>query len=144
MSAVEVVVETEGPVAVAQSPQELAFAAVGDKLISFPLEVSEELGIAKVTVNATSGAHKASQTIEIDVSHLVPDETTAVAAYVVAVDTDGPGFVTAFECERGRPLAGTANYAPHETRGAVALTSINAAGKFCVFTHAAARPSCSS
>jgi uncharacterized protein YfaS (alpha-2-macroglobulin family) len=38
-----------------------------DKMVAFTLKVKDRLGIGKVTINARSGKHKASQTIEIDV-----------------------------------------------------------------------------
>lgn len=75
-------------------------------------------------------------TLTVDVSDHVPDGTTAVAAYVVAIDAAGPGFLTAYECALGRPLAASTNYDIGHTRGAVDIVPIADDGTFCVDTHA--------
>lgn len=80
------------------------------------------------------GRLAAGQTIEVDVSALVPDGTNAIAAYAVAVDAGAPGYLTAYDCAHGRPLAANVNYGRGETRGAVGIVSVDAAGKFCLFT----------
>lgn len=72
----------------------------------------------------------------IDVSDAVPDGTTAVAAYVSATNTGGPGYLTAYECSAGRPVASSANHLAGDTRGAVAIVPISADGTFCLYTHA--------
>jgi hypothetical protein len=72
----------------------------------------------------------------IDVSDQVPAGTTAVAAYVSATNTGGPGYLTAYECSAGRPLASSANHLGGETRGAVAIVPISTKGRFCLYTHA--------
>ncbi|HWL42886.1 MAG TPA: SGNH/GDSL hydrolase family protein [Ilumatobacter sp.] len=79
----------------------------------------------------------AEQFVEVDVSGSVPPGTTAVAVYVSATDTEGPGYITAYPCNRARPLASSANYGPAATRGAVALVPVPG-GKFCLFTKAGA------
>ena len=79
----------------------------------------------------------AEQTVEVDVSALVPAGTTAIAVYVSATQPEGPGYITAFPCDQPRPLASSANYAPGETRGAVALVPIPG-GRVCLFTKATA------
>ncbi len=84
------------------------------------------------------GRVAADTAMVVDVSDLVPDGTTAIAAYVSATDTTGPGFLTAFECSTGRPQASAANHAAGETRGAVAITPISADGTFCLYTLAEA------
>lgn len=80
----------------------------------------------------------ADTAIEVDVSDLVPAGTTAVAAYVSATNTTGPGFLTAYECSTGRPEASAANHTTGQTRGAVAITPISANGTFCLYTLAEA------
>ena len=84
------------------------------------------------------GRVAADTAIVVDVSDLVPDGTTAIAAYVSATNTVGPGFLTAYECSTGRPQASAANHAAGETRGAVAITPISADGTFCLYTLAEA------
>lgn len=78
----------------------------------------------------------AKTVLEIDVSADIPAGTTAVAAYVSATNTGGPGYLTAYECSAGRPLASSANHLAGETRGAVAIVPVSAQGKFCLYTHA--------
>lgn len=84
------------------------------------------------------GRVAADTAIVVDVADLVPDGTTAIAAYVSATNTAGPGFLTAYECSTGRPQASAANHAAGETRGAVAITPIAADGTFCLYTLAEA------
>lgn len=84
------------------------------------------------------GTVPADTEIEVDVSEYVPDGTTAVAAYVSATNTTGPGYLTAYDCSTGRPEASAANYAVGQTRGAVAITPVSDAGTFCLYTLAEA------
>jgi hypothetical protein len=90
------------------------------------------------TRNDPPGTVPADTAIEIDVSAHVPEGTTAVAAYVSATNTTGPGFLTAYECSSGRPEASAANHTTGQTRGAVAITPISADGIFCLYTLAEA------
>lgn len=84
------------------------------------------------------GTVPADTAIEVDVSALVPEGTTAIAAYVSATNTTGPGFLTAYECSSGRPEASAANHTTGQTRGAVAITPISDDGTFCLYTLAEA------
>ena len=81
--------------------------------------------------------HVAAKThLVIDVSDQVPDGTTAVAAYVSATNTGGPGYLTAYECSAGKPVASSANHLAGDTRGAVAIVPVSADGEFCLYTYA--------
>ena len=60
------------------------------------------------------------------------------AAYVSATNTAGPGFLTAYECGTALPAASAANYQAGETRGALTIVPIDAAGRLCLYTLAAA------
>jgi hypothetical protein len=82
------------------------------------------------------GYVSAGTRLVVDVSDHVPAGSTAVAAYVSATETGGPGFLTAYECSAGRPDASSANYRHGDTRGAVAIVPISADGKFCLYTDA--------
>jgi hypothetical protein len=84
------------------------------------------------------GTVAADTAIEIDVSEYVPAGTTAVAAYVSATNTTGPGFLTAYDCSTGRPDTSAANHTTGQTRGAVAITPVSDDGTFCLYTLAAA------
>jgi len=115
----------------------------GDAALAPPTGApSEVVPIGPVRVIDTRvdppGMVAADTAIVVDVSALVPDGTTAIAAYVSATNTAGPGFLTAYECSSGRPQASAANHAAGETRGAVAITPIAADGTFCLYTLAEA------
>ncbi len=47
--------------------QSMHFSETGDEVINFKLNVGETIGIARVTITATSGKEKATQEIELDV-----------------------------------------------------------------------------
>lgn len=82
------------------------------------------------------GRVPADTALEIDVSDQVPPGSTAIAAYVSATTTGAAGFLTAYECSAGRPLASSANYLAASTRGAVATIPISPLGRFCLYTSA--------
>lgn len=65
---VTVKVSVEGPISLAGTDaQSLTFASAGDQIARFALATGEGEGTAKVTVTAMSGAHKATETIAIEV-----------------------------------------------------------------------------
>ena len=65
---VSVTVKTTGALAVEGTSQKtLSFSEPGDQLLNFRLRVGSQIGIATVSIQATSGAEKASQKIELDV-----------------------------------------------------------------------------
>ncbi len=101
-------------------------------------EASELVPVGPVRVIDTRedppGHRPANSTMIVDVSDHVPAGTTAVAAYVSATNTGANGFLTAYDCDAGRPLASSANYLGGQTRGAVAITPISATGTFCLYT----------
>jgi hypothetical protein len=107
-------------------------AAVGAPSEFVPVNIERVLDTRK-----TTGPVPAEQSIEVDVSDAVPAGATAAAVYVSAADAEGPGYLTAFPCNRPRPTASAANYAAGTTRGAVAIVPITD-GKFCLFTKATA------
>ena len=74
--------------------------------------------------------------IQVDVSDDVPDGTTAVAVYLTAALAGGRGHLTAWDCAGPPPTTSVANYDTAGARGAVAITPVNADGKFCLFSFA--------
>jgi len=65
---VAVSVRTQGPLAVSGgSTQKVSFSRPGDEVVTFTLTAREELGVAKVFIEAEGAGEKAAQTIEIDV-----------------------------------------------------------------------------
>ena len=83
------------------------------------------------------GRLSAGQTIEIDVSDVVPDDATAVAAYITAAGVTGPGHLSAHPCLDEPPPSSFTNYS-NTARGAVTITPLTPDRTFCVFTHASA------
>ncbi|MFW2333696.1 SGNH/GDSL hydrolase family protein [Ilumatobacter sp.] len=115
----------------------------GDAPLATPTGAPSELvPIGPVRVIDTRidppGRVAADTAIVVDVSDHVPAGTTAIAAYVSATNTAGPGFLTAYDCSTGRPTASAANHAAGATRGAVAITPIADDGTFCLYTLAEA------
>ena len=54
------------------------FSKVGDKIVNFNLRVAEQTGIAKVTILASGGGHKAQYDIELDVRTPNMEQTETV------------------------------------------------------------------
>ncbi|CAN5337824.1 MG2 domain-containing protein [soil metagenome] len=54
----------------------ITFSAIGDQVIDFDINVAEKLGIGKVQVIVTSGKHKATYEIELNVRNPNPPVTT--------------------------------------------------------------------
>jgi hypothetical protein len=82
----------------------------------------------------------AGQIVEVKVtgvgSSMVPDDATAVALNVTTVETDGPSFVTAYDCDDPRPTASNVNAsgAPGTAWSNLAVVGISAKGTVCLFT----------
>ena len=91
----------------------------------------------RLPAGAPIGPVAAEQHVEVDVSGVVPDGATAVAVYVAATETGGPGFLTAYPCDRERPTASNVNHPAGATRGAVTIVPV-ADGMICLFTKAGA------
>ena len=102
--------------------------------------VSEMLPIGPERVLDTRieapGRLTAGQTIEVDVSDVVPDDATAVAVYVTAAEASAPGHLSAHPCLDDPPSSSFTNYTT-TARGAVTITPLTDDRTFCVFTHAA-------
>ena len=66
----------------------------------------------------------------------VPAGSRAVIATVTATEAAGPGFVTAWPCDRPRPTASSLNYGPGSTVAGLAIVPLAADGSFCLFSMA--------
>ena len=64
-------VKADGPLS-GGGTQKVKFAAKGDQLLRFPLKASEAEGISHITVTASAGGHKASETIALEVRNPHP------------------------------------------------------------------------
>lgn len=75
------------------------------------------------------------QIVEIPIQSLpgMPDGVWSVAANLVALNADRPGFLTAFPCGSAVPNTSSLNYAPGEVVAAMSTTSVGANGNLCVF-----------
>lgn len=79
----EVEVKVSGPLQLADAAKKtLKFAALGDELIDFGLEVKPELGVGKVEIIARSGREVATHTIEIQVRNPNPPTTNVLQASI--------------------------------------------------------------
>lgn len=80
---VKVSVSVEGPARVSsESSTAITFSETGDKLVNFALATGTQEGIAKVTVIAESGSHKAQETIAIEVRNPNPPSSSSQTAYL--------------------------------------------------------------
>ena len=68
----------------------------------------------------------------------VSEGATAAIANVVAVDTEGDGFVTVHPCENPRPEVASLNYAAGVNGANEIIAGLNDAGEMCLFTSAPA------
>jgi hypothetical protein len=62
---------------------------------------------------------------------------TAVIATLTAVDTQGAGFATAFDCSSSPPVASNLNHPAGDTIANNTITKLSATGSVCIFTFAA-------
>ena len=80
-----VTVKADGPLS-GGGTQKLTFRAKGDQLLRFPLKASDAEGISHITVTATGGGHKASETIALEVQNPHP-MVTEVERFVLEPKT---------------------------------------------------------
>ena len=62
----------------------------------------------------------------------------AVVMNLTAVAPDGPGYLTAYPCDRDRPSTSNLNYLASDVVAALAVVSPSESGTVCVHTHAGA------
>jgi len=61
---------------------------------------------------------------------------TAVTLNVAVVGARGPGFITAYPCDRPRPLAANLNFVAGQTVPNAVTVAVSATGTLCLFTYA--------
>jgi hypothetical protein len=71
----------------------------------------------------------------VDVNGLAPADATAVALTLEAHDPTGPGYLTTFPCDEGRPMTSNVNFVAGQRRAAQALVALSAARTVCIFSY---------
>lgn len=64
----------------------------------------------------------------------IPDGAVAVAVNLTVTNTADAGFITAFPCGLGMPVASNGNYVADDTRATQALVGLDGSGMLCVFS----------
>ena len=72
-------------------------------------------------------------TYQLDLSSVVPPETSAVVMNVTAVDPAAAGFVTAYPCDGERPLASSLNVTAGRTVPNLVTVDVGFTGQVCFF-----------
>lgn len=78
----------------------------------------------------------AASTVTIDMTPFVPPGANAVAVGLTTDQSDAPGFLTAFPCDRPKAEVSNVNHTAGGVRGAMAVAPLSASGTLCVFTQA--------
>ncbi len=90
----------------------------------------------RVADTRTAAPLGAGRSLDIDLSSLVPAGASAAMVNLTAVDPCGPGFLTAYACGAGVPLASNVNYAPGSARANLALVVLGQDRHLCVYSYA--------
>lgn len=87
----------------------------------------------------TGGAPRlpAGSTVTIDMTPFVPPGANAVAVGLTTDQSDAPGFLTGFPCDRPKAEVSNVNHTAGGVRGAMAVVPLSASGTLCVYTQAA-------
>lgn len=113
-------------------------APAGDPTTFVPIATTRVLDTRRDGPWGPAGVVGAQRARPVDVSAVVPEGATAVAAYVSATNTAGPGFLTSYECGTTLPTASSANYLANQSRGALTIVPLDEFGRFCLYTYAQA------
>ena len=85
----------------------------------------------------TSGIVSAGRVVALDVSRdgtsPVPQVIGAVALNVTAVDTQAPGYLTAWPCDQPRPEASNLNMRPGQAVPNLVISQVDPDGRVCLF-----------
>ncbi len=86
-------VSTSGPLALAgEAKKTIRFQATGDQVVEFRLKTRAGLGVATVTVTASSGTERASQKIELDVRSSTARVTDVVGGTIAPGESWRPAI----------------------------------------------------
>ncbi len=102
---------------------------------------SELVGLAPTRIVDTRsdapGRLAARATLTVDFGRSIPDDATAVAVNLTAVNPSAAGFLTAYPCDRPVPNASSVNHAARATRAAAAVVPLSSDDTICIVTDAA-------
>jgi hypothetical protein len=89
---------------------------------------------------ASAGAIPAGQftRLQLGGAHGIPSDATAVVMNVTVTEPADLGFVTAWPCDRDRPVVSNVNFAPGETVPNLVTVRLAGDGSVCLYTHARA------
>src|SRR6185295_2655020 len=71
---------------------------------------------------------------EFDLSSFVPADATAAVFNLTATEVDGPGFITAYPCDKPRPLASNLNVSAGQTVPNLVTVALPSNKHLCFFT----------
>ena len=94
------------------------------------LDTRETIGVT------VPGKLVGGQTLTLQVSgrgDVPPTGATAATLNVTATESEGPGFVTVWPCDRDRPTTSNLNHAAGETVPNLVTTKLSATGTVCLF-----------
>ena len=74
----------------------------------------------------------------VEIGGLAPADATAAALTLESRNPSGPGYLTAFPCDGGRPMTSSINFVAGQRRAAQALVTFSAARTICIFSYDAA------
>jgi secreted trypsin-like serine protease len=79
---------------------------------------------------------KAGETLVVSTQAATPAGATGVIATLTTTEPLGPGYLTVYPCDRGRPDTSSLNYARGETIPNTVITALAADRSLCVFSYA--------
>lgn len=97
-------------------------------------------GVAGGQIGYTGSAPAANGVVTVKVTGTpeasLPADTAAVVLNVTSTKAEGSGFVTAYPCDKPKPVSANLNLAANTVRGNLLVSKVSAAGTVCLFTSA--------
>lgn len=97
------------------------------------LDTRKPIGVPSI------GKLNAGETLVLQVAGrggLPPSDVAAATLNVTVTEPDGPGFVTAYPCDRDRPTASNLNFVAGQTVPNLVTVRLSASGTLCLFSSA--------
>lgn len=108
--------------------------------VALPDPLSDPLGFTAIEpvrvldTRRAAGTVSAGEAVTVDLDHLVPSDTQAVAVNVTSTGTTERGYLTAYPCDTSPPNTSSVNHGPGRDRGALAVVPVSASRTLCVRT----------